>query len=128
MRNSIGIECRRSIVHRPLEFSPLHGIKLHSHLPRPPPPLQVHPLVPLVPVPAFSLLVHFVLLPPLTEVASVRWPRYGPEESREGEVVVPGEEDMLLAGIPGGQGDEEIDDTAGVRAAVAVVAKEDDQG
>lgn len=35
---------------------------------------------------------------------------------------------MGLVGIPGGEGDEEIDHLAGLRPAVAVVAEEDDEG
>lgn len=42
--------------------------------------------------------------------------------------MVAGKEDMLLARVPGGQGYEEVDDTAGVRATVAVVAEKDDEG
>jgi len=47
------------------------------------------------------------------------------EEGGEGQVVVAGEEDVLLPRVTGGQRHEEIDDEAGVGTAVAVVAEED---
>lgn len=46
----------------------------------------------------------------------------------KGEVVVAGQEDMLLLGVPFIQEDEPVDNPPDLRPPVIVVAKEDDSG
>lgn len=125
MRNPIRFKSWGSIINRAFVLSALGRIELHFNTTRPSPSLQMHSLESISIVPPFSLLALLVLLPRLL---SIEPRREEPQECGEGEIVVSGEKNMLLSREFGRQGDQEVDDLARVRAAVAVVAEEDDGG
>jgi len=128
MRNTIGLKTRPSIIDRALVLRPLRHIEPILDSPTPPPPLQVHIVVPISLEPPFSILVPLVLLPRLGELEPlVRRPRQDSEERGKTELVVAAEEHVGLVRVRGGQANEEVDDLAGVWPTVAVVAEEDDE-
>lgn len=127
MRNIIGFKSGSSIVDRTFVLSPFSNVNLFLNIPSPSPTLQVHILVPITSIPTFCLLLVLVLSPTLREVGPVERLRQHAEERREGEVVVSGQEHVGLVRVRGAQGDEEVDDVAGVGSTVTVVAEEDDE-
>lgn len=102
MGNSIGLKGWSSVINGALILRPLNRVKLHLYLPTPPPPLQVHVLVPFPLEPPFALLARLVFPPPLREPTPIRRRREEAEEGREGQVVVAAEEHVLLPRVTRG--------------------------
>lgn len=128
MRNTVGFKSRPRIADGALVLRPLSRIEPNLGSPTPPPPLQVHILVSISLEPPFSLLVPLVLLPRLRELEPfVRRPRQDSDERGKSVLVVAAEEHVGLVRVRGGQAKEEVDDLAGVRPAIAVVAEEYDE-
>lgn len=128
MGNAIGLEGWPGIIDGTIIGHSLLGVKPAAHVTAPAPSLHVHGLVALSLEPAFPLLVQRVLRPGGWEGQAVGRRREGTDEGGEGEVVVAAEEDVALPRVLGGEGEEEVDDLAGVGAAVTVIAEEDDEG
>lgn len=127
MLDSIGVESGASIINGAHVLRTL--VVIHpAHLAGPPPPLQVHLLIPFPFVPPLSLLIHLVFLPRLAEPGPVRRAREHPQECREGQVMVAAEEYVRLPRVPQRQRDQEIQHPARVGPPVAVVSEENDEG
>jgi len=127
MGDAVGLEGGLRVVDGAPVREPLLRVPPLLDDPAPAPPLHVHVLVARPAEPPLVLLVVEVLLPGGREGGAVGRRRQRPDERGEGEVVVAAEEHEALRGVAPREREEEVEDPAGVRSPVVVVAEEDDQ-